>query len=403
MLEFISSRRFLRLWTLFYVCCLAVLVADGFSRGIITYGFCDMFINYSGGFVRRGLLGSLFLWGNSHSVSPVMTAVVVCGASFVLVGLYLIREFRKRGYAPELLTMCFLLGGVGVYGLQFLRRDFFILLMFLIVMLLRRRLSLAAWLVVGNVVSVFTILCYEPFAFFSLPFFVLATRLRMGSWVRSALCWLPSAVCFLVCCKYSGDGETYRAMCASTHDFLGTPGIMDFIQKKSTDVLKFHLKMNFLKTDHFLPNVVVSCFSIMGFIYYMINAVAMYARDRVGEMRWRGAMLLLLLCGIGFLLPMFLCLSTDYARLLIYVAVSALVVRFTLSGDELLSLFPKPLYAASDRLVSALDRLLPPSRLKILFVMMFVGVAAWTYKGGFDFLLNCEVGVAVRAVLALVG
>lgn len=400
-LNFITSRRFLRIWTVFYVCCLAVLVFRTFRDGIVTYGFCDMFINYSGGFVRRGLLGSLFLKGMNCGISPVAAAMTLCVVSFIAVAAYMLWQFRRRGYSVELLAVCFLLGGVGVYGFPFLRRDFFILAMFLLVMILRQRLPLAAWLVAGNIVSVFTILCYEPFAFFGLPFFILATRLRVGGWLRPALCWLPSAASFLVCCKYSGDAASYAAMCASTRSFLETPGIMDFIPKKSFDVMKFHVKMNFFKADHCVPNVLVSCVSIFSVLYYCVNAVPLYARQKAGIVARRNVMLLLLLCALFFQLPMFVCLSTDYSRLLIYTAVSAFIMHFTLSDEELDRLFPAPLYSMADRWLGAADRLLPPSRGKVVFIMMFIGVAAWTSKPGFDFLASSEVGTAVNAVVTL--
>ena len=163
-------RRFLHIWAAVLTVCLCVQAYSMLQKGIVTYAFSDMFINYSGGFVRRGLLGSILLWLNAVGIDSVVAAMTVCIAAFAAVAAYIIRQFIRRGYDVALLPVCFLLGSAGAYGFSFLRRDFIILAAFLIIMQLRKKLPHGWWIAAGNALSVITILTYEPFVFFSLPF-----------------------------------------------------------------------------------------------------------------------------------------------------------------------------------------------------------------------------------------
>lgn len=47
-------------------------------------------------------------------------------------------------------------------------------------------------------------------------------------------------------CLYSGGQNVYDAIWMSTKGFLEKPGIMSFLLDKNTDVMLFHLHINFL-------------------------------------------------------------------------------------------------------------------------------------------------------------
>lgn len=393
-------RRFLHIWAAVLTVCLCVQAYSMLQKGIVTYAFSDMFINYSGGFVRRGLLGSILLWLNAAGIDPVAAAMTVCIAAFAAVAAYIIRQFIHRGYDVALLPVCFLLGSAGAYGFSFLRRDFIILAAFLIIMQLRKKLPHVWWIAAGNALSVITILTYEPFVFFSLPFFILTTRLHTRSWLRSVAYWIPSAAAFLVCCKFSGDKAVYDAIWASVSGILPNPGIMDFFLKGSFDVMKFHAKMNFFKADCCVPNLMTSLVSLIAIVYYCINAVPQFARRRIPN-TFRPRMLLLLLCAILGQAPMFICLSTDYSRMFVYATVSAFIMLFSLSEEESGKLFPPACHSLADRLLLRFDRILPPSQAGIILVMLFIGVAAWTSLGITDFMQKSGIGVVWRTATLL--
>ena len=400
--DFLTSKRFIVAWSVFYVLFLLLNWVRLIYKGayIENGDFADLFINYSGGFVRRGLLGQLLLWCHQVGLNPMFIAVAVVTFAFLTIVVYMLLQFKKRKYSWCLLTVGWLLGGYGSYGFCFMRRDYIIMCFFLLIVWLWKRLGTTAWIVLANIIVCATILCYEPFALFSVPFCILLARLRLNNWCRSVACWVLPMITFLACCKYAGGKEVYDAIVASTEDFLPLPGMMGFLLRGSVDVMKFHLHCNFLNFQHGVPVVLLSVVSLSAMLYYCVNAVPVFTQEKQ-DFANRRYILAFMLCAFFVLLPMFTCLSTDYARTCVYVSLSSFILFFNLDEEERSSLLPSIVYLWADKLLCFSDRHLRPTRFKIVFIMLFIGVFSWTGGALRGFLGHSEMGYVAYNTLQM--
>lgn len=398
--DLLTSKRFIVAWSVFYVLYLCLNFIRRFHEEVFANSsdFADFFINYSGGFVRRGLLGQVFLWCHQIGISPIWSAVALAMLAFLIIATYMILQFRKRGYNIILLTVGWFLGAFGLYGLGFMRRDYFVMCFFLLVAALWKRMSTGKWVATANVLISIAILCYEPFALFAIPFSILLTRLRLKNWCKAVACWILPMLTFLVSCKYAGGKEVYDAIVASTADFLPSPGIMRFLMWGSVDAMKFHISSNFLKFSYGVPHVLISFVSLSAMLYYTVNAIPVFTQDK-RDFANRKYILVFLLCAFFFLSPMFTCLSTDYSRTCVYVCLSSYILFFQLDDKERACLLPSFVYSWADKLLAFSDKHLRPTRFKIVFIMLFIGIANWTGAGVRGFVCGSEVGNMVFELL----
>ena len=205
---------------------------------------------------------------------------------------------------------------------------------------------------------------------------------------------------FLVCCKYAGGQDVYDAIVASTADFLPSPGIMCFLQRDSIDVMKFHLHCNFLTFHHGIPVVLLSTVSLSAMLYYCVNAVPVFTQSKQ-DFANRRYILAFLLCAFFVLSPMFTCLSTDYSRTCVYVSLSSFILFFNLDDKERSNLLPPILYLWADKLLLFSDRFIRPTRFKIVFIMLFIGISSWTGAGLRGFLGHTETGYVAYYTLKM--
>lgn len=359
--------------------------------------FADLFINYEGGFVRRGLLGQLFWYFYTIGIDPLKVALGLSFISYGIIAYYLIYKFKGNGYELFLLPICFLLGGFSLYEYTFFRRDFMLLCVFLLTIILWKKMNVTKWLIVANVLTGIALLCYEPYIFFALPLLCLLTHVRNKTYITSIICWVPSMLVFLLCCHFSGNENTYNAIWGTASNFLRTPGTLEFLKMNSQEVMCFHLRHNFLSFYHHIPVALISIVGVLSMVYYCVNAPCVFGRAKMQDRRYMLTLLaVVLLCQ----LPMFVCLSTDYSRICIYSAISAYIMYFELSNDELRGLCPMNVYEVVDRFLARVDKIIYPSRGKIVFIMMFIGIATWT--GHYNFLVKSEIGGALDILHTLI-
>lgn len=258
-------------------------------------------------------------------------------------------------------------------------------------------MKLWRWLVIGNLLFALTLLCYEPFIFFGIPFAILLTHLKSKNWLLSIISWFPSYLTFFMTCLYSGSQHIYDAIWMSTQGFLEAPGIMSFLLDKSTDVMLFHFHINFINGSSSTPSILVSIITLSCMIYFCVNATAIYNQD-AKVIHQRQYILLLLAFSIVCLTPMFTVLSIDYARTFTYAAISSYIIFFTLKEEELLLIFSPKAYYISNKLLSTCDKYIKPSKGKILFIMMFVGLSQCSGMGFIECFKSGQIGTILRII-----
>lgn len=401
-MESITSVKAFNRWTAFYTVILIVSLIYNSVYTFQFYDFSDLFINYQGGFIRRGLLGEGLLWFYSLGFNPIYVAYTMSLVAYLIIVLFMVCHFCKRGYALGLLTVSFLLGGVGIFGLAFFRRDFLILCLFLLIVRLWKRLHFRMWLVCGNVLAMIAILSHEVFAFWAMPLLLLMTQLRTRHWIKTLVCWIPSILVFLLCLYESGNIMQYHLIKKSTEAFLEYPNVIDFLSFDKGYVMKFHLHYNFLDSVHHIPNVIGSVVSVLLAIYIstMVNTVYRVSsvRNSQENLCYSALFLGLLVC----LIPMLTILSTDYTRTLMYASLSSYIVIFSLTEKECNGLVPGFILRWVGKVLAIIKHLLPPTRGKILFMVLFLGTVEWTGQGTFGLLRNSEIGNALMVIYKVV-
>lgn len=384
-----------RVFQLLYTVFLLVLIMkdlclDSYDKN----AFADLFINYQGGFIRRGLLGELLVQCYHAGFNPITIALIFSFASFIVIAYYIITQFVRRKYELGLLLAGFMLGGFGVYGFGGFRRDFMMLCLFLLIVTLFRKYK-NKWVIYGgNLLVSLAILLYEPFVFWGLPLLFLLS-LRHFNYIKAMLVWLPSVLVFLICCKFPGGEEVYQQVWQSVSGFLDTPGIIAFLRRPTDEVIHFHLTTNF-GTYHHIPTLLISVVSLFSLVYYFVNGI--YAFAQSVETKQHRCYLLLTMCFVLFCqLPMFTVLSTDYSRTCIVSTLGSLIFYFSLSTDELNKIFHPRLIRIANKLIDFVDSKITPSPYIIIFLLLFVGVTSWTGSNE-GFLGTSELGEIIRVL-----
>ncbi len=401
--SFLTDRRVLVCWTVLLFLSGIVRLLAGLRNGKFSGGdFADLFINYEGGFVRRGLLGEILLQTQQFGVNPLYAGIILAVAAYAVLIVFFVRNFREKGGEAFWLFPCYILGGGCIYGLQYIRRDYLIVAMLIFIIWLSRRISSKAWIVVANVLTCITILCYEPFAFFAIPVLVALTRMRGLSWTRSIVVWTLPFIVFCVCCVCSGNESVFLAVKDSTSGFLANSGITNFLGRSTADVIVFHLHNNFCSlTGKLIPNVLYIWPCMLCMVYYCVYAPYVF-RSKSNSEDLRAVRLLVVFCLLVCSLAMFTVLSTDYSRTFSCIALITYALTLILPYEEIQNLFPKRMVLKAEQLLKVTDNHFCPTRFRLVLIMLFVGFSTWTGGGMRDHIRQGEVMNVVQGACKLV-
>lgn len=390
-LNTIKSIKFFNRWSLFYAVILLIAAIYNYVYNFQYYSFADVFINYQGGFVRRGLMGEMLYQLYGLGFDPLHTALLLCLVAYLTIVMFMVKGFKRRGYSLGLLCVSFLVGGVGIFGLSFFRRDFIELCILLIIVKAWTKVDFRLWLVLANALTVIAILLHEPYAFYGLPIVVLLTYLRTNKLSRSLLCWLPSFAAFLLCLKYSGNAEVYAAIMQSIKPYADYHNVIEFFTFDSLSVMRMHLHYNFFAVLNHLPTIIGSIGSILVTLYYGANATSQYTRSYVSPQErtnYFALLSFLMLCQI----PMFTVLSIDYTRTCIYASISAYIVFFYLDTESCTKLLPRWYRNLTERVLTKMNHIVPPTRLKIFAIAFFIGTVQQTSQSTLGLFRDSEFG-----------
>jgi hypothetical protein len=188
---------------------ISVQITSALSWGHDSFQLTEWLIDYSGGFVRRGLTGSALrivsdltgLQANHLAIS----AGVLC---FILLTAWLLR--RATSIFPATLILSCIVMGFPAYQDSIVRKDCLGLLLLVGCLAVdRSRLPRPARILVLNVLAIVAILTHESFVFYALAgFMLLASRDQKSQAfiesIRRSLALLPAAGCFLLTAIFHG-------------------------------------------------------------------------------------------------------------------------------------------------------------------------------------------------------
>lgn len=188
-----------------------------FSWGHDSYQLTEWLINYSGGFVRRGLPG-WFITVCADTIE-VQANYLIIGFSticYLLLAIWLLR--RSTRTFPAILILSCIVMGFPAYQDSMIRKDCLGLLLLIACLAVERsRLPRPAIIVGLNLLAGAAILSHETFVFYGLAGFIL---FRHGEekfptvieLIRRSLALLPAAGCFLLTVVFHGTPEQAEAI-----------------------------------------------------------------------------------------------------------------------------------------------------------------------------------------------
>ena len=305
-------------------------------------GYCipDYMINYQGGFVRRGLLGELLL--QAFQIHPFAVHEVVYFMDKIFL-LFLVvvsfPVFKKMGWYPIFPLAIFM-------STPSYRRDFLMIAIsyFIFDNLLKYiKYKKALNIFLCMLLMVLSILLYEPSFFFIVPisiiifWFGMVRQIpRKESTMQTISVFVLPIVSFGVVCLAKGSTEMAAQIWRSWQpmfDYVGTqyqpetiPAAIDFLGKSTTDVILFHLKINYQYLSRILGSIAMFVCSY----YLTTRALQKRQTEQYRYILLSDIYIFQFIC----LLPMFSILSCDFGRTIYYVIMTSYFLTFLLVKHE---------------------------------------------------------------------
>ncbi len=357
------------------------------SNGINTDECSEFLVNFSGGFVRRGLLGEiLYDISQATGISPfplILGISIICLAFVVT---FFLKAFVKRDM-NWWIVLSPLFCGFLVY---FVRKDFMQYALLIGVLLMLRRWRGNPWNILAVcALSIFGLMLHEAYLFWAIPLTVLAIYAVSRSIVAAAVCALAFLGCFGVLSVFKGDASNVTAIMASW-DSLGI-GLescgtsISALGWDSVNTFFFHLRSNFYAagatgSEGWLGVVIQPIFFMV--TYYFISNFSRVFRKKgtdFNEDDRTNLSAVYLLCALT-MLPMFTVLSCDYGRLYQYLFVSAYAAVLILPRDVCSAMFPHRCLAAVSRLNASIWRYLTPTKGIMIILLLLLSAAPYGFS-----------------------
>ena len=180
--------------------------------------YSNWLINYRGGFMRRGLSGSVILQISSmFNISTMLLTNIICALVWLFVVIFFIIKFIQRRYPIFILFLPFFIGETILIDPSCcLRKDCFCLMIFIIMLqqFFSRKDLQNEWKSLFfkiNILFVVGILVHEVIFFFAFPVSFFSYYKKNGSLLKTLLFFVPSIIAFL-CCELISSSATAKEM-----------------------------------------------------------------------------------------------------------------------------------------------------------------------------------------------
>jgi hypothetical protein len=192
-------------------------LAVAFSWGHGSFQMTEWLINYSGGFVRRGLPGSLIRIGaDATGIQANHLVIAFSAICYLALAAWFLR--RASAVFPAILLLSCILIGFPAYQDSIVRKDCLgLLLLIACIAVDRSGLPRPAVIPAMNVLAGVAILSHETFVFYALAALVLLRRgdedpQPLIGVIRRGLALLPAAACFLLTVIFHGTPAHAQAV-----------------------------------------------------------------------------------------------------------------------------------------------------------------------------------------------
>lgn len=358
---------------------------------INSYGFTEIFINYRGGFVRRGLLGEVLLLVCSiTNFSPIELILALSFSLYLGTLIFFIVKFRKQDYSILILASVLLFGYVN----DIIRKDFLLYLLLII----------GLWIIKSNntnyfkeiavtLIIIIALLIHESFIFFGVPALLILMWSELSNKERIAV--LSSvAIClsFLILSTENkninlfGISSSWNNILDEGYKLYPTKSIgalkWDFIETARnhfTKNLRFDEVWNFLGIKIPQAIIVRPVEAVLAY-YLVVNYFSVfrgcYSNYKKIDAAYIGAIYIIIaIC----MLPMFTFLSCDYARLFQTQTVVVIATYLLIPRHMLAQSLPKKIVRFAERVNTSLCKIKVPDKITLALIMMIWGVSPYEY------------------------
>lgn len=163
---------------------------------ILNYENADILINYYGGFIRRGFLGSIFLYLEFTGINPILFARILIIISFFSICSIFIYYFKKYNIDLRALLFPFFLPYLLLCNMLGFR-DFILLNLLYFSLRLYNKVRII-YTILGSIIIIIGILIHEMFIFYSFFSVILLGICRDKKHIiKSILFIFPSLIAFI--------------------------------------------------------------------------------------------------------------------------------------------------------------------------------------------------------------
>ena len=362
-----------------------------------SYAISENLINYQGGFVRRGLLGEiLFFFTKNFNINIEWTIKIISLICLLIVCIFFVRNFLKKGYTLYILPLCFFLQTMLIWG-YFTRKDSLMLCILIAVLWIfnKTKNSILKFFAI-NLLMIFMLLTHEAFAFFSLPILFLLffsnyqSKGILQSIILSLIFLLPSISAFLLTLHYHGDIQIAQTIWDSwvavanlkpaeltTHSHGGISAIA--WDKEWT--FRFHFNTNFWSESFRVLSVFFWIIVIPTVYYIVTNALLVFRKNEmVFTNKDKTILSSVLIFQFVCLLPLFLTLSCDLGRIIFYWVASSFIVFLLIPKEKIEKSFPTFFTKFVERINRGLTHILHPTKTTIVLLIMFIGIPIYGFS-----------------------
>lgn len=314
-----------------------------------TFDISDWLINYSGGFVRRGLSGEiLHTFYNICPFNLKYLVLCICILSFLLFMclFYKCCTAQKMSLLPLLVTICGALSPIYWY-----RRDFIILIIsYLILCSYIRYLKYGdkRFFIAFLIMSSLLILIHEGGAFFTFPILFFLQwfsddnkLVAAKKFVRGCKHFIIPFMVVVLVSIYKGNElmadaiwKSWESLFERYPDEINNTPIGDGVEFLDEDILsatKFHMELNFHINDSLYMMVwyIISFFILLFCTYYLVERNFIIRKGKLERNDLQGIkagnILLFQFCSM---FPMLTIFSCDYGRTIMYCVTSTILLAY---------------------------------------------------------------------------
>lgn len=355
------------------------------------WDFSEWLINYEGGFVRRGLTGEiLFFFVRNLNVDLEWAIKIFCLFCFIVVAVFFVKSFMKKGYSLYILPLHFFLGAHVVDWVYWYKRDHLMFILLILTLYGFSKIKKQSFrILIINLLLGVGLLVHEAFFFFSVPFLFLLffenykNKGIIKSILLAILSLSPTLIIFFITVIFHGDLETAQSIWNSWVDVSNlqaasltehSHGALSSIGWSSKWAFRMHFAKNFLSVDLWVSSLLFWCVSLPTIYYIVTNALFVFRKNKnIFSNTDKTLLSAILLFQFIFLIPMFTILSCDMGRIIFYWIASSFAIFLLIPKEKIIKLFPVPIIKHVIRINKGMTNIMYPTKSNITLLMLFTG------------------------------